>query len=73
MGICRGLRGALGDSRVSSFSKSYVSLSVARGVGGDGDSGWMGDGGRSFNTESMTAGGMTIGTCLGLCLLKPAS
>ena len=33
----------------------------------------LGEGGRSFKTDWMTDGVMTIGTCLSLRFLKPAS
>lgn len=71
--MCRGLLEGFGTTWVSFFVKSYVSLGVVFGVGRDIDSVDFSDAGRFFNTESMTSGGMMMGTCLGLRLLKPAS
>ncbi len=73
MGVYRGRDMGLVTTGVSSFVKSYVSLGVALGVGIATGSEYFADGGRSLKTESMMFGGMTIGTCLGLRLLKPAS
>ena len=60
-------------TRVSFFAKSYVSLGVVFGVGSKIDSVDFSEAGKSLRTESMTFGGMIMGTCLGLRLLKPAS
>ncbi len=62
-----------GTSKASDFVKSYVSLGVARGVGSEIGSEYFSDVGNSFRTASITLGGMIMGTCLGLRLLKPAS
>lgn len=68
-----GRRMGLGVSKDSSFVKSKVSLGVASGAGSKIGSEYLSDAGKSFKTASMTLGGMMIGTCLGLRLLKPPS
>ena len=72
IGICRGLL-YFAVTSGSSLCKSYVSLGLVREiVCGYGVMGSFMVG-LCFKTEPMTLGGMTIGTCRGLRLLKPGS